>query len=213
MNPPLNMKSTFIPVCGLIAALIAVQPAFAKDKAAAQKPTKPGAVAVHGRKPAAKPRAIVKPSPPKQPWVGRNVTISPSERHVIRAYVFDRVHASKGGKFNGVPQGLARKVSWTNKLPYGWEKNWIQGEVLPAEIHELCQPLPHDIIVKLPPPPPGTVLLAVDGKILRVAYPTYQILDLFDVFSPAAELMGLRPARPAAHRLAAAAPKSSRLSP
>jgi hypothetical protein len=173
------MKITLIAVCASIAALTPA--ALWGEVPKRQKQTKPSAVAVHVARAAATPRAIVKNSPPKQPWVGRNVAISESERHVIRAYVHNRVDASKGGKFNGVPQGLARKVSWSNKLPYGWEKNWIRGEVLPVEIHKHCQPLPHDIIVKLPPPPPGTVLLAVDGKVLRVAYPTYEILDLFNV--------------------------------
>jgi hypothetical protein len=128
-----------------------------------------------------KPVTVVKASPPKHPWVGRNVTISESERDVIRAYVRNRLQASKGGKFNGVPQGLAKKVSWSNKLPPGWEKKCLRGEVLPAEVHKHCQPLPHDIIVKLPPPPPGTVLLAVDGIVFRLAYPTYEILDVLNV--------------------------------
>jgi hypothetical protein len=168
-EPPLNMK-TFIAVCAVaIATLIVLEPAFADGKAKGHKKVKPAAI-----------RVPVAPST-KQPWVGHNVTISESERHVIRAYAFDRVHASKGGKFNGVPQGLAKKVAWGNSLPPGWQKKCVRGQVLPTEIHKHCQPLPHDIIVKLPPPPAGTVLLAVDGKVLRVAYPTYEILDVFDV--------------------------------
>ncbi len=120
-------------------------------------------------------------SPPKRPWIGHTVTISDSERHVIRAYVTDRIDASKGGKFNGVPQGLAKKVSPRGGLPEGWQKSCHRGQVLPAEVHRHCQPLPYDIVVKLPPPPPGTVLLAVDGTIVRIGYPTYEILDVFNV--------------------------------
>ena len=179
-----------------MAGLIASPSAFAKDKAKGHKHVKPVAVVVQA--PSAAPR--VKPrnssnhpttqpaarparstAPPKSPWVGHTVTIAPSERHVIRAYVLDRVQASKGGKFNGVPQGLAKKVAWGNTLPPGWEKRCVPGKVLPAEVHKHCQPLPHAIVVKLPPPPPGTVLLAVDGKVLRVGYPTYEILDVFGV--------------------------------
>ena len=175
------MKSTLITVCGLI-AFTAVQPAFAKDKAKPSKEPKRVAVAGHGTRAKAKP-AVVKPSPPKQPWVGHNVTISESERHVVRSYVVGRIQASKGGKFNGVPQGLAKKVSWFNTLPPGWEKTCVRGKVLPSEVHRHCQPLPYDVVVKLPPPPPGTVLLAVDGRLLRLAYPTYEILDTFDVYN------------------------------
>jgi hypothetical protein len=176
------MKSTLITVCGLI-AFIAVQPAFAKDKTKAGKESKRVAVAGHGARAKAKPAAVVKRSAPKHPWVGHNVTISESERHVVRSYVVGRIQASKGGKFNGVPQGLAKKVSWFNTLPPGWEKTCVRGKVLPSEVHRHCQPLPYDVVVKLPPPPPGTVLLAVDGRLLRLAYPTYEILDTFDVYN------------------------------
>jgi hypothetical protein len=176
------MKITLITVCGLI-AFSAVESVFAKDKAKASKEPKRVAVAGHNARAKAKPAPIVKVSPrPKQPWIGHNVTISESERHVVRSYVVGRIQASKGGKFNGVPQGLAKKVSWFNTLPPGWEKTCVRGKVLPSEVHRHCQPLPYDVVVKLPPPPPGTVLLAVDGRLLRLAYPTYEILDTFDVY-------------------------------
>ena len=122
------MKSA-IAVCGLIATFIAVQPVFANEKAREHKNAKPAAAkktAVAPKKGAPKKGAVVKakakPSPPKQPWLGRNVAISESERHVIRWYVRGRMDASKGGKFHGVPQGLAKKVAWFNTLPPGWEK-------------------------------------------------------------------------------------------
>ena len=183
------MKITLVAVC----ALIAVDPAFADDKRtlSPRAADAQAAVKIHkAAKPArvvqvasaATPVPVAKAAPPKpHPWVGLNVTISDSERDAIRAYVRTRLDASKGGKFNGVPQGLAKKVSWFNTLPSGWRETCVRGAVLSREVHEHCQPLPHDVVVKLPPPPPGTVLLAVDGRVLRVAYPTYEILDAFNV--------------------------------
>ena len=176
------MKIMLIAVCGSIAAFGGVEPAFAKDKVKGPKQAKGGALVVHARVPAAKPVAAVKkPSPPQPPWAGTNVDISPSERDVMRAYVYGRIEASKGGRYNGLPQGLMKKVSPRGGLPVGWQKGCVRGKVLPAEVHKHCQALPYDIIVKLPPPPPGTVLLAVDGTVLRVAYPTYEILGVFHV--------------------------------
>ncbi|HKQ38748.1 MAG TPA: hypothetical protein VJ063_11770 [Verrucomicrobiae bacterium] len=206
------MKSTLIPVCVFTAALIAVDAAFADDKRTPsprgreiwdQVPTTPNDAKARTTAVSATP-AKVKSSPAKRLWVGRTVIISPSERDIIRGYVRNRLQASKGGKFNGVPQGLAKKVAWPNNLPAGWQKNCVRGKALPEEVHEHCQPLPEELTAKLPPPPPGTVLLAVDGTVVRVGYPTYEILDLFDVLAPPAELMGPRPARPALQRLAAA---------
>jgi len=180
------MKTTLIIAAG---ALLAFHPAFADDK----RVTSPRggecfAQAVKAYEAARLNRAAeaavpipAHVSPPRRPWIGHTVTISDSERHVIRAYVTDRVDASKGGKFNGVPQGLAKKVAPRGGLPEGWQKNCFRGQVLPAEVHKHCQPLPYDVVVKLPPPPPGTVLLAVDGTIVRIGYPTYEVLDVFNV--------------------------------
>ena len=167
------MKTALIVIC----ALIAVQPAFAEGKGKETKKAKPVRVAAVSPKPV----AIVKPSPPKHPWVGHTVTISPSERDVIRAYVRNCIDASKLGKPNGVSQGLTKKVGWGSKPPAGWRAKCIPGDVLPVEVHKHCHSLPEEVIVKLPPPPPGTVLLAVDGRIVRIGYPTYEILDSFDV--------------------------------
>ena len=174
------MKTTLFAVSS-ICTLIALQPAFAKDKTKGHKQAKSGNVAIHLAAPAAKPAVVVKTSPPKQPWAGMNVTIAPSERHVIRAHVHDCIGASKGIKPNGLPPGLAKKIAGGRELPPGWQKKCVRGEVLPLEVHKHCQPLPHEIIVKLPPPPPGTVLLAIDGKVVRLAHATREILDVFDV--------------------------------
>jgi len=203
-NLGLNMKTTLIALCASIAALVTVKPAFADDK----RTTSPrgGEVwavpQIHQQakavSAAAKPRTVAKALPPKRAWVGHTVIISPSERDAIRAYVRNRIDASKLGKPNGIPQGLAKKVAWFNTLPEGWQKQCVRGQVLPGEVHEHCQPLPEELTLHLAPPPPGTVLLAVDGKVVRVGYPTYEILDVFDVLSPPAELKASRPARTAA---------------
>jgi len=37
------------------------------------------------------------------------------------------------------------------------------------------------LIVKLPPPPTGTIMVAIDGKIVRLAKATREILDVFDI--------------------------------
>lgn len=177
------MKTTLIVVCAF-AALVAVQRAFADDKRVSsprggelwsQAPMKDVISDGNGFYVAS---AAEKP---KRAWIGHTVAISESEREVIRAYVRDCVQSSKGGKHNGVPQGLVKKGAWPGNMPEGWEKQCVKGQVLHAEIHKHCHSLPDDIVLKLPPPPPGTVLLAVNGKVVRVGYPTYEILDTFDV--------------------------------
>src|SRR5262245_53316211 len=82
-----NMKTTFITVCALTSALIAIQPAFAKDKAKGDKESKSKNAPVRVAAVAGKSPAAIKKSPPKEPWAGYTVTIAPSERHIIRTYV------------------------------------------------------------------------------------------------------------------------------
>jgi hypothetical protein len=126
-----------------------------------------------------KPVVVVKASPAKDPLV--SVTIGAPERDVIRSYVRTRVEAPKGKKAKGLPPGLAKKVAAGGELPPGWQKKCVRGEILPIEVHKHCRPLPAEIVVKLPAPPAGTILVAIDGKVVRLAKATREILDVFDV--------------------------------
>ncbi len=98
----------------------------------------------------------------------------------MRAYVRDCIDASKERKPAAVPPGLAKKLS-DGGLPSDWRKRSVAGKVLPADVLERCEPLPYELTLKLPPPPPGTLLLAVNGTVFRVGYPTYEVLDVFVV--------------------------------
>ncbi len=110
------------------------------------------------------------------------VVISSSEREIIRNYVTSRTVAARpGAKPKGLPPGLAKKVARGGELPPGWQKKCVRGEIMPKEIFKLCEPLPGEVIVKLPGPPPGTIMVAIDGKVVRLARATFEILDVFDV--------------------------------
>ena len=178
-NFVLNMKRTLILFCALTAAVIATQPAFAQGRMKAPK-AKPFIVDAPDAR-AAKPITVAKAPPPKRLWLGRTVAISDAERSAIRAYVRNCIDSSKLGKPNGIPQGLRKKAGWGAKLPDGWQATCVRGKVLPGEVHKHCHSLPEEVLTKLPPAPPGTLLLAVDGRIVRIGYPTYEILDTFDV--------------------------------
>ena len=105
--------------------------------------------------------------------------ISTSEREIIQGFISE--HEGKPGKkAKDLPPGLKKKIARGGKLPPGWEKKLVTGEVMPPEVWAESQPLPHEIIVKLPVPPPGTVLRAIEGHIVRVMEKTREILDVFD---------------------------------
>jgi hypothetical protein len=121
----------------------------------------------------------------KDPWV--NVTITTQERQVIREYVV--VHSDtdghdkhgKKGKEKSLPPGLAKKVERGESLPPGWQKKLVKGETMSAEVYRQCHTLPDEVVVRLPPPPSGTILVSFEGKVVRLARATLEILDVFDV--------------------------------
>ena len=160
-----------------VAALTAAENSWAKDKLKG-----PGKASVTVKAPApVKPAVVVKGSSAKEPHVNVNVTIGAPERDIIRAYVRTCVEAPKGKKSKGLPPGLAKKVARGGELPPGWQKKCVRGEIMPIEVHRHCLPLPPEIVVKLPPPPAGTILVAIDGKVVRLAKATREIHDVFDV--------------------------------
>jgi hypothetical protein len=135
------------------------------------KPVTPAPVVVHARQPAGAQQTVV--------------VISPHEREVIRAYyVFQRSDHGNGhgGKHDkGLPKGLARKVERGESLPPGWQKKCVRGQIMPMEVFKHCEPLPHEVLVKLPPAPAGTVIVTLEGKAVRLMQATLEVLDVFDV--------------------------------
>lgn len=77
-----------------------------------------------------------------------------------------------------LPPGLQKKVERGGELPPGWKKKLARGEVLPAEVRGSARPLPEDVRRQLPPDPPGTVTVEVDGEVARVVRDTWEIVDI-----------------------------------
>ena len=170
------MKTKTIAVLLSAAFISAGLPAFAKDKAG------------KGGKNEATPKleANAKATPAvangsKEPWVHVDVKIGGPEQQVIREYVRSCETPHKGKKSKGLPPGLAKKVARGGDLPPGWQKKCVRGEILSEELFKRAHPLPQELIVKLPPPPSGTITVAISGKIVRLAKATREILDVFEV--------------------------------
>jgi hypothetical protein len=172
------MKMRTLVMLTMAGFLFGALPVVAKDKG---KPNKGAAVAAPG--PDAKIKVVTPAAPAnhKEPWVNVNVTIGDSERAHIREYVRSCETPVKGKKHKGLPPGLAKKVARGGDLPPGWQKKCVRGEILPEHVFKHSHPLPHEVLVKLPSPPAGTILVAIDGKIVRLAKATREILDVFDV--------------------------------
>lgn len=118
-----------------------------------------------------------------EPWMDVSITVS--ERQVIQGYVAGYViwegHPHKNKKPKNLPPGLQKKLDHGGSLPPGWEKKFRKGEILPLEVYEQCHRLPNEVLVKLRPAPPGTVIITLGGKVARLLAATREVLDVFEV--------------------------------
>ncbi|HEX8964573.1 MAG TPA: RcnB family protein [Rhodocyclaceae bacterium] len=71
------------------------------------------------------------------------------------------------------PPGLAKKHNGC--LPPGQAKKWRMGQPLPADLR--YYDLPHDLLVRLPPPPPQHRYVQVAGDVLLIAVGSSMVVD------------------------------------
>ena len=111
-----------------------------------------------------------------EPWV--KFTITGPEREVLRQHYGSVDHEKKG---KPLPPGLQKKVARGGQLPPGWQMKVARGEVMSADVYRHSEPLPKEILVRLPPQPQGTILVKVEGKIVRLVQATKTIIDVLDL--------------------------------
>jgi hypothetical protein len=114
------------------------------------------------------------------PWL--NVTLSDREVAVIREYYDDHPEeASAAKKKKKLPPGLQKKLARGGQLPPGWQKKVERGEVLDANVYAHATPAPVELVRRLPAQPEGTIIVTVEGKLVRLIEATRTILDVFDI--------------------------------
>ena len=91
------------------------------------------------------------------------------DRRVVAGYYEQEYHG--GGK--KCPPGLAKKNNGC--LPPGQAKKYAIGQPLPAGV--VYYPVPHPVLVQLPPPPPGHRYVRVAADILLIAVGTSMVVD------------------------------------
>ncbi len=119
------------------------------------------------------------PAEAKEPWV--RVTITEPERTVLLQHKDELVELGKPGKKKRLPPGLAKKLAKGGELPPGWQKKVARGEVMDRDLYLLSSRVPRRITQQMPPQPAGTVLVVLEGKIVRLIQATREILDVFDL--------------------------------
>lgn len=110
-----------------------------------------------------------------EPWL--KFTLTTREKELLRRhYVSEQPRHQKR-----LPPGLQKKVERGGQLPPGWQKKVARGEVMAPEVYGHAEPVAREILVKLPPQPAGTILVKVEGKIVRLLEATKTIIDVLDL--------------------------------
>jgi len=107
--------------------------------------------------------------------------ITTPEKRIIRSYIEQSaVTSPRGRTSHKLPPGLAPKIV-RGDMPPNWEKKLKRGEVLPDVVLQEAQPLPRELTARLPTGPKGSVMLGMEGKVVRMMAATHEILDVFDL--------------------------------
>lgn len=114
-----------------------------------------------------------------------NVEIIEAERDIIKKYFQDNTQTNLKGhkvtKSKKLPPGLRKKAGRGCDLPPGWQKKIAKGEVLDVKVYQQAVRLPVELCKRLPPAPEGTVLIKVEGKVIRLYEATRTIIDVLDI--------------------------------
>lgn len=102
------------------------------------------------------------------------VIITHDERALLRAYYGP-------GSEQALPPGLQKKVERGGALPPGWQKKLARGQGVPGDVWRYHEPLPADLLRRLPPQPEGVITVRIDDQIVRVATAGMVLLDIFDL--------------------------------
>ena len=127
--------------------------------------------------------AVPSPSAPSPSQLWLQMEISPLEKEIVKQHLGDirEAQSKKSMPNKTLPPGVAKKGAPATKLPPGWQKKITRGEVIPQTVYAQAQPLPEVVIRKLPPPPAGTILVMLDGKLVRLVEATRTIVDVFEL--------------------------------
>lgn len=115
----------------------------------------------------------------KEPWL--KIKLSISEKGTLLRCADEIVALPHPAQQQNLPPGLAKKVARGKRLPPGWQRKLAIGKTFPQSVYDHATPLPPYILHQLPKQPDGTMLVVVQGKIVRLLEATKTIADIFDL--------------------------------
>ncbi|PKL44063.1 MAG: hypothetical protein CVV42_19840, partial [Candidatus Riflebacteria bacterium HGW-Riflebacteria-2] len=114
----------------------------------------------------------------QEPWL--KVKFDIPEKGILLRHA-EEIMALPKKQQQDLPPGLAKKVARGKRLPPGWQKKLAIGRTCPADLYAHTIQLPDHILYQLPPQPEGTMLVAIEGKVVRLIEATKTIVDVLNL--------------------------------
>ncbi|MGJ8652134.1 MAG: hypothetical protein ACSHX8_02560 [Opitutaceae bacterium] len=105
-----------------------------------------------------------------------NAHFSDEERKALESWQKGNTKSKKSKK--SLPPGLQKKVARGGELPPGWKKKLEIGSVLDPELEKEAQPLPEEILKRLPKTPEGTEIIKIGDEVIRIFENSGEIIDI-----------------------------------
>lgn len=103
---------------------------------------------------------------------------SSAERNLIRAWLLQAQRQAPAAALLPVWQ---KQDAPGKELPPDWQHQLVRGARLNQEHYGRGRPLPAALLRRLPPPPPGSEILQINTRVLRLDAATRTLLDLFSL--------------------------------
>jgi len=114
----------------------------------------------------------------KEPWL--KVKFDIPEKGILLRHA-EEIMALQKPQHQNLPPGLAKKVARGKRLPPGWQKKLAIGRTCPEDVYAHTIKLPDHILYQLPRQPEGTMLVVLEGKVIRLIEATKTIADVLNL--------------------------------
>lgn len=105
-----------------------------------------------------------------------------AEKHIIRAGLLAESEPQKPpARRKDLPKGLDKQLTRGHSLPPGWQRKVTPGKRLDYHLYRQAEPVPRDLLRRLPSSPAGTTVIRIGDSVLRLDAATREVLDMFDL--------------------------------
>jgi hypothetical protein len=104
------------------------------------------------------------------------IVIEDHERRLLHDYY----HA--GTSAQPLNKGMQKRLEKGKGLPPGWQKKLVRGRPIPADVWAWHEPLPYEVLRRMPPQPDGVITVRIENDIVRVVAATQVLLDVFGLY-------------------------------